>query len=653
MDAKTLFVQVKSFILSNEKILDALNGNIIQEDWKEGIFYAVSNNEITDWKENIGYKKICEEIHKRGNKNLITDEDEEWCCSLIEKNIKGKKLAKKSFGNSTIYTSLFSTINIVNFNDSKNHISPNTYFYLISKELWELFGLAENKEYSGIIPIMTGKNKILIKLGNNKIILLKLNDNNSRVDSLNLEKYLIQYIINFDNSQKENEISKLVEKIKNMDVKDFENKNNYLLIDDMKLNIQTKHELDITFNVNIKSILKNSQNDNKNKEELEEEIKNSFQKRQSIKDVNYICKTIVRKIKHSTYVIASMYSLSQIPQFTDYFFCNENNLLFNSELLFYFSHYIHNLWRDTFEESIFEPIYFLHCLSKKNKDIFDFKKEKQPIIFLDKMFDYINEELNNEDFIISKQLEETKKEFLNKYNSIVSKVFYGLLKQRNICISCGQAKNNSLENDMFKYINIDIIRYSNEESKLDNSLTYYYLDDLIDFYFTKQMNLSYCQNCKEKKEFKIINKQIDKFPDILIINIDWGQFNEEEGFGLEENKLIFNEIIDLTKYAYKNQNQIKYELRSVINYPIIHNGENKLKRKYVTFSKHLVNQKFYCYQPGVKVTDFNSKPNTNIIDLNLSENVFDSSRTESYSINRRSFVPSVLFYEKMKLKNKN
>ena len=89
MDAKTLFVQVKSFILSNEKILDALNGNIIQEDWKEDIFYAVSNNEITDWKENIGYKKICEEIHKRGNKNLITEIRSEnvFLDSNLENNI--------------------------------------------------------------------------------------------------------------------------------------------------------------------------------------------------------------------------------------------------------------------------------------------------------------------------------------------------------------------------------------------------------------------------------------------------------------------------------------------------------------------------------------------------------------------------------------
>ena len=400
-------------------------------------------------------------------------------------------------------------------------------------------------------------------------------------------------------------------------------KNEYLLIDDAKLSFQTKQALDISFNLNINSIIKNSQNYNKNNEELEKLIK-SFEKKQSIKDVKYICKSIVRKIKFSTYIIASMYSLSQIPEFTDYFFCNENNLLFKSKLLFYFKHYIDNLWRDAKEETVFEPILFIHYLNKKQKDIFNIKEEKQPIVFLDKMFDYINEELNNKDFKITKQLKETKKEFLNNYNSIVSKVFYGLFKQKNICISCGKAKNNSLENDIFKFINIDTTQYSNEQSKLDNSLTYFYLDDLIDFYFTKQINSSFCENCEEKKEFKIINKEIYIFPDILIINIDWGQFSEKEGFGLEENKLIFDKIIDMTKYAHIKQNEIKYEIRSIINYPVMNEDIDKSWQKYITFNKHLVDQKFYCYQPSGRVIEFNS-------------------------INRRRFVPSVLFYEKMKL----
>ena len=173
---------------------------------------------------------------------------------------------------------------------------------------------------------------------------------------------------------------------------------------------------------------------------------------------------------------------------------------------------------------------------------------------------------------------------------------------------------------MFKKINIDINKYSDAESKLDNSLTFFYLDDLIDFYFANQNNFSFCENCKENKEFKIC-KEIYKFPDILIININWGNFNVEEGFGLEENQLIFNKIIDLTKYAYIKKNEIKYEIRSIINYP----AHKNRSRKFITFNKHLVDNQFYLYQPGAHPC---------IMELE--------------QINTKSFIPSVLFYEKKK-----
>ena len=619
MDVKTLFLQVKNFILCNNKILNILKGNNTQNDWKEDVFYAVSNDDITNWKNYLGYKEICKELKNQGNKKLISDEDENWCCSIIKNNMRVKKSIQSTFKNSTIYTSLYSTLNIT----EKDNISPNTYFYLISKELWELFGLNKNKEFSGKIPIIEGKNKILMKFNHNKIILLTLaNNENFNVDIANLEKYLIQYIIDFNELNDENEINRLIEKIKNMDPHDFKKKieNDSLLIDDKKINIQIKNSLDISLNLNINSIIKCSQNLD---QEYVKKMLESLSEVPNIREAKYICKSIVRKVKFCTYIISSMYSLSQIPEFTEYFFCKENQLLFGSKLLFSFSLYLHNLWKNANDEEVLDPTFFIHYLYKKDNKIFDIKSEKLPILFLDKMFDYINEDLKNKDNKITKQIKENKPEFLDKYNSIVSKVFYGIFKQKNVCLTCGKAKNNSLDNDIFKYITIDINKYKDEESKLDNSLTFLYLDDLIEFYFTKQKNSSFCENCKEEKEFKIIGKKIYRFPDIFIINIDWGYFKEEEGFGLEENELIFDKIIDMTKYAQIKQKEIKYEIRSVINYPVIKEDPDKRWKKYITFNKHLVDQKYYCYQPSGKVVEFNS-------------------------MNRRRFVPSVLFYEKKK-----
>ena len=617
MPTNKFFLQLKNFILSNKEVLDTLNANFIQEDWKEDIFYAFSFDYILKWEEYIGYNEICKELQNRGNKKLISDDDEEWCCSIIRNNMNKEKeleLNQSIRENKDIYTTFFLTTNSIS-EDNKEHICPNKSFYLISRKVWELINLDESNEYYGKISIKTGKNKILIKCSNNQIILLKLmNNKDVNIEPKNLQKYLIQYIINFDDLQDENEINKLINEINKMDLIDLEQKirDNFLIINDKKLKIQLKEALNISFNIDDSSINKISTSLN------EEEIKN-LEKVRSILKVNYICQTFVPKIKFCTYIIASMYSLSQIPEFTDYFFCNKNNQLFNSLLLSEFKNYIDNLWKSD-DENTFNPENFLLLLKKNNKNIFDNKSEKQPIVFLDKMLDYINEELNNKDIKITSILKETNEEFLDKYNSIVGKVFYGIFKQKNICNTCGKPNNNSIENEMFKYINIDINKYSDAESNLDNSLSFFYLDDLIDFYFTNQMNLSFCENCKEKKEFKIC-KEIYKYPDILIINIDWGQFSEEEGFGLEENNLIFDKIIDMTKYAYIKKNEIKYEIRSIISYP----ANKKRSRKYITLNKHLVDNKFYIYQPGGYFC-----------------------KKELKQINDRSLIPSVLFYEKKK-----
>ena len=81
----------------------------------------------------------------------------------------------------------------------------------------------------------------------------------------------------------------------------------------------------------------------------------------------------------------------------------------------------------------------------------------------------------------------------------------------------------------------------------------------------------------------------------------------------------------MTKYTSNqiNKDEIKYRLRSVIIYPIINekNENNRTVKKFITISRHLIDQKIYSYKPsgGVEKID---------------------------SINQRNNVPFVLFYEK-------
>jgi hypothetical protein len=293
METKRFFLQLKNFILSNNEVIDALNGNFTQEDWKEDIFYAVSNDFILKWEKYIGYKEICKELQKRGNKQLISDEDEEWCCSIIENNInKEKELTQSNIENINIYTTFFSTINL-SIDDIKELICPNTSFYLISKKAWEYFNLNESEEFSGKISVKIGKNKILIKFEYNQIILLNLlNNKDGKIEPKNLQKYLNQYIISFDDLQDQNEINKLIDEIKNIDLIELEKeiKNNFLFIRDKRLSIQTKEALNFSLSLNVSSIYKKSIS-------LNEEEMNNIENLRSIVTINNICQTIVLKVK--------------------------------------------------------------------------------------------------------------------------------------------------------------------------------------------------------------------------------------------------------------------------------------------------------------------------------------------------------------------
>ena len=221
--------------------------------------------------------------------------------------------------------------------------------------------------------------------------------------------------------------------------------------------------------------------------------------------------------------------------------------------------------------------------------------------------------------------------FIKKYNSIVSKVFYGIFQIKYFCESCGE----NIQYKYFKYINLNTTKYSlyikDKDSDLNNSLVYYYLDDLIEFYFNdKNYNIK-CKNCK--KPNKLIEKKIIRFPDILIFRIQWKEFNNEKGFMSEENwldsnKLIFDdlEIMDLSKFSVNNNNnkEIKYKLNNVINYGVINkNNQSEIAwQTFIAFCRHLKFGDFYIYSPN-------------------------GTLSEMKKFNRKRFTPSVLFYKKL------
>ena len=638
------YSQFKNYLFSNIKILNILNSDNKEDynnDWRNDIFYAISSDFINKWKSLINFDKICLKMNINKN-NKIDDNRKDEIIKLIEAipNLdKSFQDLKNEFSNEPIFNSIRKSTDLT-FRSSQ--------FDLISKNEWETFIEDNNFKDNGKVLIKKGNKKIMVKIDEKFYIIFYLKNINSNPNVNNikeilpheLDKYLNELIIEIYNDNNNEigqaKIEKFIDELIKENIYNWLEKINYnnekreYIYEDINLIINEENRLKLSLNVS--SIPK-----------IDIEISTG---KSVLKELDYINNIIIIKIKNSSYIIASMYSLSQIPEFSDYFYNENIQINHSSDLFYHFKKYIDTLWKKNEKEETFLPKDFILCLRNMDKNIFDFKQEKEPIIFINKLFEYLNEELNNKDINITNYLNNIaikfnnipdfcdyfKNKFMKNYNSIFSKVFYGIFQLKYSCQSCGESQDYKY----FKYIDIDTIKYSNfEKEDLNNSLVYYYLDDLIEFSLNDKNSNSICKKCK--KQNKLIERKIIRFPDTLIFNIKWEKFDNEKGFMSEENwldsnKFIFEDyqIIDLSKYGFNNNNKnnnvkVKYKLISVINYGIINESNNydKSWKKYITFSRHLINDKIYCYQPSGSVK-------------------------EMHNFNRKKFVPSVLFYKKLK-----
>ena len=676
--------QFKSYFISNLKLLDIFKNSKEKEskcDWSEVLFRAINRYWIEKWKEFIGYDNICQELKKK-NINIIKDDCKKVIISLIKDNIKDKKKKFEKLDNSLIYGSLLSSTyqslnNSNNINTSlplnevypsKNIFDPiviaETNFDLVSKEAWDLFDEDKDNEKNnrdGKIPIKIGKNKIIIKFKEDLYI---IQYPNSKIKEItDLEKDLIQLKVKVYKGNPEEFVKVIFNKVP--PIKDFNEVNKYYGIgDNITLHITKKEIEKVNEKVN-DSLEKALSNISSIKADNNESTNIEMKKFQNIthksldkdnlninlQDVHYINKIIVRKLNNTTYVIASMYSLSQIKEFAEYFFINEKNNKKDknySKVLCNFRDYINQLWIEQNQNYLFEPKAFMKSLNEYDKNIFDFKDEKEPIIFLKEIFNYINKELNNKDKDLQLEIQKSfdkilnvfnfanfMKVFINNFNSIISKVFYGVILQQYTCESCNKKKQifeklDILElnyNNYYNYkneLNNSSIKNSGNSESINDSFVNIYLDDFINYYFEQQSlgNINIC-NC-DKSKIKI-ERKIYKFPETLIIYINWGKFSKDEGFGFDSNKLIFGEEIDLTKYNFNNNNinNIKYKIRSVIYYPVINidNKNDRKLKKFITSCRHLVDQNIYFYSPSGEVILKNR-------------------------VDRVDLIPSILFFEK-------
>ena len=599
------FLQLQSYYMSNLELIKILNGENEEEskkDWSYNLFHAIDIDWVKQWKAFIGYDKIIEDL-KSKRINEINENNRKWITSLIEKNIKGKQPLKK-LNNKSIYYSLDSNCTL---NDSSNTSNSSSIgiggsnniiinsFELISEKAWEIFNEDRNNEennLNGKLLIKLGKKSIIIKLSE-KLYIIECPKNNIIND---LKSDLIELKIDILRGNSDNFTNKIVDIIMKKEEKEREN----FHYENKDFHVYIKKQ-EKPFFSNISSI--NNQSSSQENEQININFNN----------INYINNICVKKYKNTSYINASMFSLSQIKEFAKYFFINEENESKNikySDLLNHFRDYINQLWINRNQDYIFKPTLFIESLNKYNINLVT-DKEIEPKFFLKEILEYINKELNGKDEEINKKIENSLEEFKNdlsfsyykkdfqiKYNSIVSEIFYGIFHKKYSC----NCENNDIY-EKFDIIELNYNNYFNFKNKLNQSnissssnislnesLYCFELDDFIEFYF-KQKKF-YCEKCKRE-----VIKSIYKYPQVLIFSFNWGNFSTDKGFELEYNKLKFEKEIDLTYFSSRSGVGMKYEFRSGIYYHVINeNYQEKKYKRFFTISRHVIDNTLYFYQ---------------------------------------------------------
>ena len=339
--------------------------------------------------------------------------------------------------------------------------------------------------------------------------------------------------------------------------------------------------------------------------ELNPEKRYSAEKIRELVRKEYI-KTFVKTSSLSS-VLRCFYAL---PQLTNFFFTNQNNINNNASSYIITKGYmdaiinIHNNINNKFNE-------FKEILATENPKL-NTDDEIDPRFIVALLLEKLHKELNqikknniNEDQYIvtykedksnkSDMIERFVKHFSENFNSIISNLFFGMLKEKKTCQNCNMFSYNF---GCFCLLTFDL----NEICRNNNNN--YTLDFLFDAMKKKIKNYTlddhvYCDRCLSYQLFTQI-KQIYSMPYELIIYLERGTNC------MNKAAINFPFSLDVTKYTEFIGSPKYYELVGTVN-RIDKNG----KEHYVSFTKDL-NSQNWIYSDDLQ---------KNIVDKNMALSV--------------------------------
>jgi len=319
------------------------------------------------------------------------------------------------------------------------------------------------------------------------------------------------------------------------------------------------------------------------------------------------------------YMNATLQCLAHIQRLTYYLLNSETKkkISFDKNKYKLTSAYLtvlENLWQNK-NIKFYSPNQFKDVISEMNSLFAGIQANdsKDLILFLlETMHNELNVENNNinnqnnyvDDIQAQYNYELTLKNFLiyfkEKYNSIISSLFYGMFNSIMCCQNCNVVLNNV---QCYNILIFPLQKVKEYKMKMENTVDLY---ECFDYYQRPDLiggKTFYCNSCRTMVD-NVNTTKLLYGPKILVINFNRGR-------GLEfDIKINFPEYIDITNYVYyKDNSPTFYELVGIVT----HFGPSSMGGHFIAFCKSFGNQQWYKYNDAlVDPSSFEEAKNTGV-----------------------------------------
>ena len=565
------------------------------------------------------HKKSAERLINSYNKNDIPNPNV---------NKQNEKVLKKSEENNIIKNY---KLNIQN-GSSKNH--ENTKNILKISEISGIDKKVNHGEEESTNEIDVDKNgggkKIQkeLNIGNGAIKQIDIMINNKKckesqlkneIEKLTEEIKEINDLL-FQNLQKEKDIQNEIKKYNLLleeKEKEYENKIN-LLKNRINIFEQEKSQFNIKNNELLmkENKIKNREaqlnlREIKIKEKEKELIEREFELQK--KENKYKIVLIgLNNIGATCYMNATLQCLSNSKKLTEYFleqFKKDTNKIMTNE----YYEVLKNLWNVDSKEKAYSPNSFKEVLSKENplfagvaandsKDLINFLLERfhQELNIIN-----ANNNLNNNNSNFNQpdqtneiaMLGEFLQEYVQKFNSPISDLFYGILETKSQCQGCNIIKYNFQVYSFLEFPLQQVNQFYFNNGKrplLTNDGKNPDVDLYECFEYNRKIDLMtgenqmYCNICN-----KLCNAYYSTIlysgPNYLIINLNRGKG------AIYECKVNFPNQLNIFNYVSFKNGITVYELYAVI----CHLGPSSMSGHFVAYCKNRIDNQWYLYNDGI------------------------------------------------------